>query len=106
VASAVWFARALLEVAIEGRVPADLARRASGWQAAAARWGGAPPAARLGVVFEAAAGHPSDAEQARAVAAGAGGAGELAGMLVGLSVGAPPEGAPPAVAEVLRLLSG
>jgi dephospho-CoA kinase len=106
VASAVWLARALLEVAIEGRVPADLARRASGWQSASARWGGAPPAARLGVVFEAAAGHPSDAEQARAAGAGAGGDGELAGMLVGLSVGAPIEGAPPAVAEALRLLSG
>jgi hypothetical protein len=54
IASACLFARALLEVAVAGRVPSDLPARAAGWDDAVRRWAGETAADRLRPVFEAA----------------------------------------------------
>jgi dephospho-CoA kinase len=59
IASACLFARALLEVAVAGRVPSDLTARAAGWDDAVRRWAGETAADRLRPVFEAAARHGS-----------------------------------------------
>jgi hypothetical protein len=105
IANAACFARALLEVARAGCVPANLTARAAGWRADAARWGGAPPGQGLTAVFEAGARHARDVVRAREEATRRGGPAELAGALVGLAVGAGAEVAPPALAEALRGLA-
>lgn len=105
IADAACFARALLEVSVAGRVPQDLAVRAAGWRAEAARWGGCSPTARLAPTFEAAGAHATNLALARDEAARRGGSPELAGALVGLALGAAANGAPPVEADMLRRLS-
>jgi len=105
VASACLFARALLETAVLGRVPADLPARAAQWAEEAARWGGAAPDATLAPVFEAAGSQRNDVTRARQECERRGGDAALAGALVGLAVGAAIDSAAPPVAEALRQLS-
>jgi hypothetical protein len=99
IASACLFARALLEVAIAGRVPPDLPLRAESWEAEAWRWGGASPAGSLAPVFEAAARWRADLPQPPAELDG------LTGALVGLAGGASSPGGEPRVAEALARLA-
>jgi dephospho-CoA kinase len=99
IASACLFARALLEVAIAGGVPPDLASRAAGWEAEARRWGGHPPAGSLAQVFEAAARWRPDRPLASADPDG------LTGALVGLAGGASSTGGEPWALEAIARLA-
>jgi dephospho-CoA kinase len=96
IAGACLQARALLEVAVEGRVPEDFPARARRWRDDAARWGGAEP--HFPDVFEAAVQHARDPAAARRAAAG----GDLAGAIVGLAVGVSVDAAPPDLVQDLR----
>lgn len=105
IANACMMARALLEIAVAGRVPPDLPARSATWEQQVERWSGGRAAAHLALVLGAAASHPGDVTGARR-ACGEPGA-DLAGALVGLAVGASAAGAPPAVVGALaRLASG
>jgi hypothetical protein len=99
IASACLFARALLEVAIAGRVPTDLPLRAASWEAEARRWGGQSPTGSLVQVFESAVRGGPDRTQSPADQDG------LTGALVGLAGGAAPGGGEPRVAEAIARLA-
>ena len=93
IATACLFARALLEVAVAGRVPSDLPVRAADWAGEARRWGGAA-ADTLAPVFEAASRYATDAPRS-----------DLSGALVGLATGAPADGAERRLVEGLTRLA-
>ncbi|MBI3932645.1 MAG: dephospho-CoA kinase [Acidobacteria bacterium] len=104
VADAVLFALAL-EASFGAGGWASAAQPPEAWRDRAAAWGGGRPSGRLDPVFGAAAQHASSPAAARTACALGGGDPDLAGILVGTAVGAPPSAAPGGlVADLERLL--
>jgi dephospho-CoA kinase len=102
-ADACLLALLLNDVAVGGRIPTDLEARAAAHAALATRWGGQPPSGRLAPVLRAAL-QGRDGPSAVTTLPGSGETSELAGALVGVATGAPPEAAP-RLDEALRRIA-
>jgi len=94
----------LQSAAVAGSVDASLRNRLHGYMALAARWGGAPPGARVREALRSALRHPHDAVRAREDA-GDPETGALAGALVGIAAGSPAAAPPPDLLATLRKLN-
>jgi dephospho-CoA kinase len=98
------FAAILAQIAVTGRIGADLLSLAGDAEARAQRWCNAVPEPAWRGVVAAAAAHPSDPVAARESASSAGADAGMAGALVGLAAPAPGEAVDGELARLLTAL--